>query len=98
MLLKIKLFEKECFSNNLIEVARDIQNMPNIDISEMSIEEAEEAIRTRETNIMQQLLHRKTMAFIDVSYLLRKSYRELTDFKLVILDDFYISNRALDQR
>ena len=98
MIEKIKSFEKLCFDNKLNKVTSDIKNIPNIDISGLSTKEVEEAVRNEENNIMQQLLQNRTIAFINVKYFLELSKRELTDFKLVILNDVFVSNKAFKFR
>jgi len=64
----------------------------------MKRKEARKAIHDQEYNIMKQLLQEKSIAFLNFKHLLVESKQELTDFKLVILNDAYISHRALKQR
>ena len=67
-------------------------------MSSMKRKEAKEAIHDQEYNIMKQLLQDKSITFLSFKHLLVESKQELTDFKLFILNDAYISHRALKQR
>ena len=94
MIEKINSFEKNCINYRLSK--ETIDNVFNIDINSMDFEEAEEAVNSQEYTIMRQMLQDKTISFGNFRNFL--SQQNLTDFKLVKLNDVYITHRALKQR
>ena len=94
MIEKINSFEKNCINYRLSK--ETIDNVFNIDINSMDFEEAEKDANSQEYTIMRQLLQDKTIFFCNFGNFL--SQKKLTDFKLVILNDVYISHKALKQR
>ena len=62
------------------------------------LDEIEESIQCEETNILKHLFQNKTIAFVNVEQLVGESKREMIDFKLIIVRDEFISNKAIKQR
>jgi len=83
---------------NSIVTTLNLINENNSTMETTQLDQIREAIETEESNIFRHLFNNKTIAFVNVEQLVGESKRELIDFKLVVVRDEYISNKALKQR
>ncbi len=101
MIEKIDSFEMKCIRFSLKEPNRIKERLDLIEtmLNEnnfKNLEELTERIQTEETNILSQLFQNKTIAFVSSDVDIYRRYRY--NSQLIIINDFFISNKSIKKR
>jgi hypothetical protein len=101
MIEKIDSFEMKCIRFSLKEPNRIKERLDLIEtmLNEnnfKNLEELTERIQTEETNILSQLFQNKTIAYVSSDVDIYRRYRY--NSQLIIINDFFISNKSIKKR
>ena len=99
---KLDLLEEECLKNKLNKefTQNTIKNLNEIEAMFKTADSTliEKLIRNEEENIQRNLFKNRTILLINCKDYLNKFYRELSDCKLLILNDAFISQFQFKER